>query len=102
MSFVGGLTTRMDKDGSWIFAFISVGDCKAYLRGKHSQQVVDLTPLQGNTRLVGTPDTQARLYLIRCEQGDIIFLCSSGLHSQFEGQHTPDPSVSVQVLQFLC
>jgi len=83
-----------------MFAFVNVGDCKAFLWSKESGTVTDLT--RANRRsLYDCKDPGGRLgpykdmspdlrnletYYTFCDEGDIIFMMSDGVHDNFDPQ----------------
>jgi len=91
-SLIGAVMLRLDlkseKEKNWAIAFVNIGNCKAFVKRKNGK-VEDLTPLHGNSsdpggRIgpyleEGEPDLRnLKLYLVKCEEGDIFFMCSGG------------------------
>eukprot|EP01125_Pyxidicula_operculata_P019782 TRINITY_DN7201_c0_g1_i1.p1 TRINITY_DN7201_c0_g1~~TRINITY_DN7201_c0_g1_i1.p1 ORF type:complete len:1378 (+),score=270.87 TRINITY_DN7201_c0_g1_i1:58-4191(+) len=100
-------------EDEWAFVCASVGDCKAFHWSKKTGRVVDIT--FGNRHNVrdakdcggrlgpylsnGDPDLRnLETYFFPCKAGDIILLCSDGVHDNFDpetlgltpGELTPD------------
>mmetsp|Transcript_23559 Transcript_23559/g.66094 ORF Transcript_23559/g.66094 Transcript_23559/m.66094 type:complete len:256 (+) Transcript_23559:1-768(+) len=86
---------------NWAFVFGNLGDCKAFHVSKITGQITDITPearvsndakdcggrlgpyLDG-----GQPDLRNfRLRFIPCRKGDLIFVCSDGVHDNFDPEH---------------
>eukprot|EP00005_Dracoamoeba_jomungandri_P003346 CAMPEP_0174255294 /NCGR_PEP_ID=MMETSP0439-20130205/4642_1 /TAXON_ID=0 /ORGANISM="Stereomyxa ramosa, Strain Chinc5" /LENGTH=393 /DNA_ID=CAMNT_0015337417 /DNA_START=172 /DNA_END=1353 /DNA_ORIENTATION=- len=107
-TLIGGIAMRVkSEDSNWGFLCCSVGDCKAYHYSAKMKRVVDITG--GNRKEVtntrdpggrlgpylegGLPDLRnLLLYYVSVEPGDMIFLCSDGVHDNLDPQllgHTP-------------
>eukprot|EP01119_Soliformovum_irregulare_P010580 TRINITY_DN2613_c0_g1_i1.p1 TRINITY_DN2613_c0_g1~~TRINITY_DN2613_c0_g1_i1.p1 ORF type:complete len:725 (+),score=162.52 TRINITY_DN2613_c0_g1_i1:188-2362(+) len=86
----------------WGFAFASLGDCKAYHWNHRTGDVRDIT--EGNRGNItdakdpggrlgpyldgGSPDLRnLDIYWHPCNEGDIIFLCSDGVHDNLDPEH---------------
>jgi serine/threonine protein phosphatase PrpC len=93
---------KPDKEGKWVFVFVSVGDCKAYLWSKKLGKAVDLT--QGNRQNIsdvrdpggrlgpqlskGAPDLRnLSVYSAICDDNDIILMVSDGVHDNLDPQY---------------
>jgi len=101
-TLIGGITFKSNlKEHPWIFVCVSVGDCKAFLYSRKQRTVKDIT-IGNRTNLTdakdpggrigpflneGTPDLRnLDLYFCFPEEGDVIFLCSDGVHDNFDPQ----------------
>jgi hypothetical protein len=99
------LEKQLNKDNEEIkslcFVCVNVGDCKAFHWSPTTNQVIDITDGNRNNltnasdpggRLgpcteTGAPDLRnLKLYYIRCQPGDIIFLISDGIHDNCDPQ----------------
>lgn len=96
-TMLGGISCPIqdDEESKWIFAFTSLGDCKAYRWSKSSNQMSDISLVLRETS-VDPRDPGGRLgphqedgsadlrnlatYYVECEEGDIISLVSDGVH----------------------
>lgn len=92
----------------WVFVFASVGDCKAFLWVNKHQRIEELTPDSRNENAADASDCGGRLgpyidggpdlrnlevFMSPCVEGDIIFVCSDGVHDNFDPQqHGMAPS----------
>jgi len=90
------LSTSADKSHNWVFTAVSLGDCKAYhvskgnlneiiVRNRHTTTDVKdpggrLGPF-GPAELADLRNLTVLSQL--CEEGDIIFLCTDGVHDNF-------------------
>ncbi|PRP82669.1 protein phosphatase 2C-related protein [Planoprotostelium fungivorum] len=94
--------TDKTPDPKWAFVCISVGDCKAFHYSAQTKRVIDITEgnrgnLQdasdpggrlGPTSDIGEPDLRNMdLYIKTCEEGDLIILCSDGIHDCLDPIH---------------
>mmetsp|Transcript_1556 Transcript_1556/g.5485 ORF Transcript_1556/g.5485 Transcript_1556/m.5485 type:complete len:745 (+) Transcript_1556:203-2437(+) len=85
----------------WVFVFASVGDCKAFLWVDKYQRIEELTPDSRNENAADASDCGGRLgpyidggpdlrnlevFMSPCVEGDIIFVCSDGVHDNFDPQ----------------
>ncbi|PRP80887.1 protein phosphatase 2C-related protein [Planoprotostelium fungivorum] len=90
-----------DKMKTWVWAFVTIGDCKSYHFNKESKAVTDLT--EGNRQNVfdakdcggrlgpqveeGAPDLRnVSLNFQLCSPGDIILILSDGVHDNLDPQ----------------
>eukprot|EP01117_Protostelium_nocturnum_P002159 TRINITY_DN127_c0_g2_i1.p1 TRINITY_DN127_c0_g2~~TRINITY_DN127_c0_g2_i1.p1 ORF type:complete len:413 (-),score=116.71 TRINITY_DN127_c0_g2_i1:37-1275(-) len=101
-----GSDSNYDKLGpipKWAFACISVGDCKAFHYNIKDKAITDITegnrgnfnPTDPGGRLgptlgdKGLPDTRNMdLFVHPCDDGDLIILCSDGVHDCLDPTHT--------------
>eukprot|EP01119_Soliformovum_irregulare_P016233 TRINITY_DN4676_c0_g1_i1.p1 TRINITY_DN4676_c0_g1~~TRINITY_DN4676_c0_g1_i1.p1 ORF type:complete len:446 (+),score=120.48 TRINITY_DN4676_c0_g1_i1:111-1448(+) len=94
-TFLGGLVVR--ETNGWLFVFGSIGDCKAFRWSCKKSRVFDLTAKK-NQRLTNSasdpggrlgslplPDVR-NLFLseAQCDEGDILFLVSDGVHDNVD------------------
>lgn len=105
-TFLGGVLMEVAPDepqaSPWIFEFISVGDCKAFRYDSRVKKCFDITvgnrnnlsdPRDPGGRLgpqtrQGGPDLRnLELYACPCQAGDIIILCSDGVHDNLDPQN---------------
>merc|ERR1712137_1175832 len=86
----------------WVFIFASIGDCKAFLWDSKNERVEELTPdsRSGENFLDpsdcggrigpyvdGGPDLRnLEVFMSPCVTNDLIFLCSDGVHDNFDPQ----------------
>jgi len=110
-ALAGGILLEQDDPPSrmpFVFVCVSVGDCKVFRYSVRSGVIIDITennrlnltdPSDPGGRLGphssdGSPDLRnLRVQLCECDVGDLIFLCSDGVHDNFDPQHlgdTPD------------
>lgn len=99
-TLLGGIVLKL-VDDKWCFLCANVGDCKAFLYSKSTNQIHDITA--GNRSNVtdasdpggrlgpwlqdGSPDLRnLKLYYSACEPGDIIFVVSDGVHDNLDPQ----------------
>eukprot|EP01117_Protostelium_nocturnum_P000783 TRINITY_DN1099_c0_g1_i2.p1 TRINITY_DN1099_c0_g1~~TRINITY_DN1099_c0_g1_i2.p1 ORF type:complete len:1136 (+),score=394.67 TRINITY_DN1099_c0_g1_i2:295-3702(+) len=104
-TLLGGIMLQFEQigenDPQWGFAFLSVGDCKAFLWRKSDGAIADMTALNRGNLTDGTdpggrlgpyvghgaPDLRnLKLYFYECQPGDIVFICSDGIHDNFDPQ----------------
>jgi len=86
----------------YVFEFVSVGDCKAFRYDSRAKKCLDITvgnrnnlsdPRDPGGRLgpqtrQGGPDLRnLELYACPCQAGDIIILCSDGVHDNLDPQN---------------
>eukprot|EP00727_Mastigamoeba_balamuthi_P008086 m51a1_g3899 hypothetical protein (916) ;mRNA; r:98768-102696 len=107
-TMVGGILLEVSKDeaspGRWAFACLSVGDCKAFRYSRRLQTVEDITE-SNRTDLTNMCDPGGRLgpyvddmadlrnlqlHVRWCDEGDLIFLVSDGVHDNFDVQQHGD------------
>jgi len=109
-TIAGGVVIRAEPDNKpsntaavpstkWIFVSCSLGDCKAYLLSSKKGTLEEITA--GNRQNVsnasdcggrlgphlqgGSPDLRnLAVRLQECESGDILFLCTDGVHDNFD------------------
>ena len=85
----------------WVFIFASIGDCKAFLYDKKKKTVEELTPDSRGENFMDASDCGGRIgpyidggpdlrnlevFMSPCHEGDIIFVCSDGVHDNFDPQ----------------
>jgi hypothetical protein len=89
----------------YVWAGISIGDCKMFRYSTATRTITDITesnrtnltdPSDPGGRLGphlpgGNPDLRnLRVYMEACDAGDLIFMCSDGVHDNFDPQHLGD------------
>jgi hypothetical protein len=96
-----GVGGSNDKKPKWVYLCLSVGDCKTYHYSQKSGKFTDVT--KGNRRAVNDPcDPGGRIglyvenerpdlrniafYITECEEDDILFVVSDGVHDNFDAQ----------------
>lgn len=107
-TLLGGVLLRLKKakedpkkGDSWMFACVSIGDCKAYHYSAATKSVVDLTA--GNRKNVydardcggrlgpyvgeGSPDLRnIAVYYTECQEDDMFLIVSDGVHDNLDPQ----------------
>jgi len=86
----------------WAFVLASVGDCKAFQFRTKTREIIELTPNSRNENACDATDCGGRLgpyidggpdlrnigvFVSRCDEDDIVFICSDGVHDNFDPQH---------------
>eukprot|EP01112_Ceratiomyxa_fruticulosa_P016243 TRINITY_DN4877_c0_g1_i2.p1 TRINITY_DN4877_c0_g1~~TRINITY_DN4877_c0_g1_i2.p1 ORF type:complete len:582 (+),score=124.48 TRINITY_DN4877_c0_g1_i2:1929-3674(+) len=104
-TLLGGLLLEINKGADkftpqWVFVCASVGDCKAFIYA--GGEISDIT--SGNRQNVtdardcggrlgphldeGKPDLRnLNLFCTSCDEGDLIFMVTDGIHDNFDPQH---------------
>ena len=92
---------KIDTINDWVFIFASIGDCKAFLWQSRKKRIEELTPDSRNENFLdasdcggrvgpyieGGPDTRnLDIFMSPCVTGDIIIVCSDGVHDNFDPQ----------------
>jgi hypothetical protein len=87
---------------NWGFILASIGDCKAFQYRTKTREIIELTPNSRNENACDASDCGGRLgpyidggpdlrnigvFVSRCEEDDIVFICSDGVHDNFDPQH---------------
>jgi hypothetical protein len=114
--FLGGVLFQVEphpslRHAQWCFTCVNIGDCKAYLWSRQTGKIREITDTIGRKippiydladpggRLgpyiyQGAPDLRnLGLYHIGCNEGDLIILCSSAVHENFDPEvngYTPN------------
>merc|ERR1712137_181934 len=85
----------------WVFIFASIGDCKAFLWDSKKQSVEELTPDSRGDSFLDASDCGGRIgpyinggpdlrnlevFMAPCSEGDLLFVCSDGVHDNFDPQ----------------
>ena len=85
----------------WVFTFACIGDCKAFLWVKNKQFIEELTPDSRGDNFMDASDCGGRIgpyieggpdlrnlevFMSPCIEGDIIFICTDGVHDNFDPQ----------------
>jgi len=100
-TLLAGILFETQVKDNWLFLCLSVGDCKAFHWSAKSGQVIDITcgnrknltdPRDPGGRIgphvaAGLPDWRnLDFYSINCQEGDIIFCVSDGVHDNLDPQ----------------
>jgi len=110
-TILGGMLLELEEQDEqphpWAFVCSNVGDCKAFHFSKAARSFTDITvgnclsvsPNDPGGRLgpclgkEGKPDLRnLSLHLQFCDEGDIIFICSDGVHDNLDPQLLGYPS----------
>ena len=85
----------------WVFVFASIGDCKAFLWDSKKKIIEELTPDSRGDNFMDASDCGGRIgpyinggpdlrnlevFMAPCAEGDLIFVCSDGVHDNFDPQ----------------
>ena len=110
-TLLGGLLSKVILPGQegipesnlndWVFVFASIGDCKAFLYDSKSKKIEELTPDSRGENFLDASDCGGRIgpyieggpdvrnlevFMSPCVTGDIIIICSDGVHDNFDPQ----------------